>query len=101
MEQELRALSEYGRPLRLGLGVITQETLENRVEVKDPNDAVYGGENGTTVTLGQNNAKKLRTGVMEQWKEILNQGNGIKDRGPKQGTGTTDKATEINNEHIY
>jgi hypothetical protein len=25
------------------LGAITQETLENRVEVKDPNDAVYGG----------------------------------------------------------
>jgi hypothetical protein len=54
-----------------------------------------------TLTQGENNTQKLRTGVMEQWKEILNQGNGIMDRGPKQGTGTTDKATEINNEQRY
>jgi len=40
-------------------------------------------------------AQKLRTGVMEQWKEILNQGDGILDRRPKQGTGTTAKTSKL------
>jgi hypothetical protein len=40
----------------------------NRVKVKNPNDAVYGAKNGTTMHKSS-----------EPWKEILNHGDGIMD----------------------